>query len=107
MEEELKMKDLMELLNKANKELSKRARDYAESYRNYRITLSQKMVLERDKGTPVTILSDIVRGDKEVADAKYNEIVTEGLYRSCLEAINSYKLQIKILQERINKELEE
>ena len=30
------------------------------------------------------------------------EIITESLYKSCQEAINTYKLQIKILQAQIN-----
>ena len=100
------MNRLTELLNKANQELPKRAKEYAEAYKNYRIILSKEIILERDKGTPVTILVDIVKGKEEVATAKQNEIITEGLYRSCLEAINSFKLQIKVLQERINKDID-
>lgn len=106
MEEELELKKLRELLNKATTEYPKRCIEYAKYYKEYRMLLSKEMLSERDKGTPVTILSDIVRGKPNVAEAKEKEIITEGLYLSSKEAIQSYKLQIKILQERINKELE-
>ena len=36
--------------------------------------------------------------------ASEQEIIAETLYKSCQEAINSYKLQMKILQEQIEKE---
>ena len=107
MEEELTMRELLSLLRKANSEIPKRSKDFAQAYKQYRMILSKELILEREKGTPVTILPDIVRGKENVANAKEQEIITEGLYKSCLEAINSYKLQIKILQERINKELED
>lgn len=100
------MNKLTELLNKANQELPKRAREYAEAYTEYRMILSKEIIIERDKGTPVTILVDIVKGKEEVAIAKQSEIITEGLYKSCLEAINSFKLQIKVLQERINRDID-
>lgn len=106
MEEELELKKLIGLLNKANSELPKRAREYAYAYKQYRMILSKELLLERDKGTPVTIISDIVRGKESVANAKELEIITEGLYVSCKEAINSYKVQIKILKESINNEME-
>ena len=106
MEEELELKKLRELLNKATAEYPKRCIEYAKCYKEYRMLLSKEMLIERDKGTPVTILSDIVRGKPNVAEAKEKEIITEGFYLSSKEAIQSYKLQIKILQERINKELE-
>ena len=51
---------------------------------------------------PVTISYDIARGNEEVAKAKEQEIITECLYKSCQEAINVYKLKIKILQSQID-----
>jgi len=93
-----------ELLTKALEQFKQRGREYAEAYRNYRVLLAQELLRLKAEGTPVTIAYDIARGNKEVADAKEQEIITESLYKSCQEAINTYKLQIKILQEQINKE---
>ena len=104
MEELAEMKQLNTYLTTALEEYKKRGRAYAEAYKKYRILLSQELLRLKADGMPVTIAYDIARGKQEVADAKEQEIITECLYKSCQEAINTYKLQIKILQENINKE---
>ena len=104
MEELEKMNELNTLLTSALKEFKTRGRDYARAYKNYRIKVAQKLLQLKAEGMPVTIAYDIARGDEEVAKAKEQEIITETLYKSCQEAINTYKLQIKILQENINKD---
>lgn len=93
-----------ELLTKALEQYKQRGREYAKAYRDYRVLLAQELLRLKAEGMPVTIAYDIARGTKEVADAKEQEIINESLYNSCQEAINTYKLQIKILQEQINKE---
>lgn len=99
-----KMNELVNLLNKALGEYKKRGVEYANAYKNYRVAVAQELLKLRDIGTPVTIAYDIARGKEEIAEFKRQEIISESLYKSCQEAINSYKLQIKILQEQINKE---
>lgn len=98
------LKKLTELLNSALREYSKRGKEYAEAYRDYRVAVAKQLLELRDAGMPVTIAYDIARGNEYVADLKMKEIISESLYKSCQEAINTYKLQIKILQEQINKE---
>ena len=98
------MKQLNDLLKLALGEYKKRGMDYAKAYSNYRMKLAQELLRLKAEGMPVTIAYDIARGKEEIAKAKENEIITECLYKSCQEAINTYKLQIKILQEQINKE---
>ena len=104
MEEIQKMQELNIYLTTALAEYKKRGTDYAKAYKNYRILLSQELLKLKAEGMPVTIAYDIARGTEHVANAKEQEIITECLYKSCQEAINTYKLQIKILQENINKD---
>lgn len=104
MEEIQKMQELNNYLTAALGEYKKRGTDYAQAYKQYRILLSQELLRLKAEGMPVTIAYDIARGTENVANAKEQEIITECLYKSCQEAINTYKLQIKILQESINKE---
>lgn len=101
----LQMQELNELLSTALKEFKKRGREYATAYANYRKLVAIELLRLKAEGMPVTIAYDIARGKEEVANAKEQEIITECMYKSCQEAINTYKLQIKILQEQINKEL--
>lgn len=104
MEELEKMEELNTLLTSALKEFKIRGKEYARAYKDYRIKVAQKLLQLKAEGMPVTIAYDIARGDEEVAKAKEQEIIMEALYKSCQEAINTYKLQIKILQERMNKD---
>lgn len=92
------------LLDKALSEYKGRGVEYANAYKNYRVAVAKELLRLRDDGMPVTIAYDIARGNEEVAELKRQEIITESLYKSCQEAINSYKLQMKILQEQYNKE---
>ena len=104
MEELQKLNELNNYLTSALSEYKKRGKDYAEAYKKYRMLLSQELLKLKAEGMPVTIAYDIARGTEIVANAKEQEIITECLYKSCQEAINTYKLQIKILQENINKD---
>lgn len=104
MEEQIKLQELNNYLTSALSEYKVRGKEYAKAYKNYRILLSQELLKLKAEGMPVTIAYDIARGTEHVANAKEQEIITECLYKSCQEAINTYKLQIKILQENINKD---
>ena len=98
------MNRLKTLLNTALTEFKNRGMTYAKTYANYRKLLAQELLRLKAEGMPVTIAYDIARGKEEIANAKEQEIIAETLYKSCQEAINSYKLQMKILQEQIEKE---
>lgn len=98
------MNRLKNLLNKTLAELKDRGIIYAKAYASYRKLLAQELLKLKAEGMPATIAYDIARGKEEIANAKEQEIIAETLYKSCQEAINSYKLQMKILQEQIEKE---
>lgn len=100
----IELQGKISLLDAALKHLGKRGRGNAEAEQKYRVALAQKILLERDKGTPVTIISDICRGDAEIARLKFDRDCAEVTYKAALEAINVYKLQIKVLQETIDRE---
>lgn len=85
-------------------ELGKRGRKRAAAEQEYRVAYAQKILTERDKGTPVTIISDVCKGDKELARLRFERDVAETMYDAALEAIQVYKLGIRVLQEQINRE---
>ena len=74
------------LLDAAVQELGKRGRSYAQSEQEYRIALAKRILDERSKGTPVTIISDICRGDREIAKLRFERDCAEVVYKSALEA---------------------
>ena len=100
----IELTDKQRLLEIALGELGRRGRENANAEQAYRIALAQKILAERDRKTPVTIISDICRGDREIAKLKFNRDVAEVSYSAAMEAINVYKLAIKMLDGQINRE---
>ena len=44
------------------------------------------------------------RGNPEIAKLRFERDVAEVVYKSAMEAINGYKLQIKILNDQLDRE---
>lgn len=98
------LNNLSNKLSLSIKSLIKTGKDYAKAYTDYRIALAKELIRLKDDGMAVTIAYDVARGKPEIAKLKFNEIANEAAYKANLEAINSTKLQIKIIQNQIDKE---
>ena len=92
------------LLDAAIKQLGIRGKAYAQAEHDYRVAMRKKILEERAKGTPVTIISDLCRGDPEVAKLRLERDIALTVYESAQEAINGYKLQIRILDSQVERE---
>ena len=92
------------LLDMAIKQLGIRGKAYAQAERDYRIAMARKVMEEREKGTPVTIISDVCRGNPEIAKLRFERDCSEVVYKSAMEAINAMKLQIRILDAQVERE---
>ena len=66
--------------------------------------IKKELVKLKDEGYAITLAGDIARGKPEIARLKFNEISKEALYKANLESINATKLQIKILENQIERE---
>ena len=86
------------------KNLANSGKEYAEAYTKYRVKLAQELVKVRNDGTPVTLCSDLARGNIDVARAKFQEISKEAIYKANLESINAIKLRIKVVTNQLDKE---
>lgn len=104
----------MDLINELNnligkldisvKSLRKTGGDYAKAYTDYRVALAKELMILKEEGYAITLTGDIARGKPEIAKLKFKEISSEAIYKANQESINALKLQIKIIQEQINKE---
>lgn len=90
--------------DQALKQLSTRGKEYAEAERAYKVTLAQTMLKLRDEGEKTTTLKDIAYGDRQVSDLRMQRDIAEAMYKSAQEALNLYKLQIRVLQGQLDKE---
>ena len=98
------MSDLTKMLDNAVSAFARRGKDYAQAEHDYKIAMAEKILLLRADGYPVTIIPDLARGDKKVAKLRLDRDTKEVLYKSAGEAIQSYKLQMRILQDQIERE---
>ena len=99
--------ELNNLINKLDvsvKSLRKTGSEYAKAYTEYRVALAKELMILKEEGYAITLAGDIARGKPEIARLKFKEISTEAIYKANQESINALKLQIKIIQEQINKE---
>lgn len=76
----------------------------AENEAEYRMALRRLILAERDRGTPVTVISDICRGDPGIADLRRARDCSEALYRASQEAINVLKLRVRVVDAQIARE---
>ena len=79
--------------------------DLAEAEQKYKICLRQEALkLRAEKNMPVTLINQIIYGVPEVAKLRFDRDVKEAVYQANLEAINSIKLKLRILENQLNRE---
>lgn len=97
----IEIQNLRRTLNKAVYELRVRGQAKAEAERDYRVALATEILKHRDNKVPVTIINDICRGDKNIAELKLNRDIAETLYKTAEEKINATKLEIRIVENQL------
>lgn len=98
------MEALRKQLSVSIKELRKNGTDLAQKERDYKVLLRQEILKLRDEGMAVGIIDKICYGIPLVADKRFERDVAQTVYEANKEAINSLKLQIRIVQNVIDKE---
>ncbi len=103
--------DLMEDLNIKIKELNtsikslrKTGTEYAEAERAYKVCLRQECLKLRDEGMAIGMIDKTCYGIPSVAEARYLRDVAKTVYEANQEAINSLKLQLRLIESQINRE---
>jgi len=89
-------------LAELNGEIIKLGNQKSEAEYNYRLLKAKKIVELRYKKTPVTIISDLVKGDKEVAELKLKLDALEVLYDNKRENIRSLRDVMSVYQSILN-----
>lgn len=98
------MQSLRVMLDRAVLEAKERGKALAKNEHDYRVAKAKYILQQRTAGTPVTIISDLANGEPAIARLRMERDIAQALYDSSKEAINSYKLQIRIVQEQIQRE---
>lgn len=86
------------------KKLRETGSDYAEAERDYKITLRQEVLKLREQGEAIGVITLICYGIPEVAEKRFKRDVAEAIYKANLEAINTLKLQIRLIENQEDRE---
>ena len=92
------------LLDNSIKMLRKTGSEYAKAYTDYRVALAKELLILKNEGYAITLAGDIARGKPEIAHLKFEEISKEAIYKANMESINVLKLQIKVLENQLERE---
>lgn len=86
------------------KQLRANGANFAQTEKDYKILLRKHCLQMRAEGMPVGLIEKTCYGVPEVAEARFNRDAAEAVYKANLEAINSLKLQMRLLESQIARE---
>lgn len=86
------------------RQLRKSGTDYAEAERAYKVLLRQECLKLRNEGMAIGLIDKCAYGIPSVADARFRRDVAEAVYKANLEAINSTKLQLRLIENQLQRE---
>jgi len=87
------------------KELRKSGTAYAEAERAYKVKLRETALRLRSQDMAVGMINMTVYGVPEVAELRFKRDCCEAVYKANVEAINAIKLEIRIINEQLSREL--
>lgn len=91
-------------LNVCIREMRKSGTAYAQAEREYKIKLREWCLKLRAQDMPVGLIDKTCYGIPEVADLRFKRDVAETVWKANQEAVNSTKLQIRILDAQLARE---
>lgn len=104
MDLQIELQKQVELLQKSLEKLKETGRTYAESERDYKVLLRQEVLKLRDEGQAIGVITLICYGIPSVAEARFKRDCAESIYKANQEAINTYKLKIRLIESQIGRE---
>ena len=104
MELDIELMQKNKQLEASIKELRKSGTAYAQAEKDYKVLLRQECLKLRDEGMAIGMIDKTCYGIPSVAEARFKRDVSETIYKANLEAINSVKLQLRLIEAQINRE---
>lgn len=104
MDLQLELQNQVALLQKSLESLKITGREYATAQRDYKVIIRQEVLKLRAQGEAIGVIQLICYGIPTVAESRFKRDVAEAVYKANQEAINTYKLKIKLLEAQIQRE---
>lgn len=86
------------------KQLRANGTEYAQAERDYKVLLRQECLKLRDQGMAIGLIDKTCYGIPSVAEARFRRDVAETVYKANQEAIQSIKLQMRLIEAQIDRE---
>ena len=86
------------------KELRNSGTNYAQAEKDYKVLLRSECLKLRDEGMAIGMIDKTCFGIPSVAEARFKRDVAEAVYKANLEAINSIKLQMRLIESQLQRE---
>ena len=77
---------------------------YAQAEKEYKMLLRQECLKLRDEGMAIGMIDKTCYGIPVVAEARFKRDVAEAVYKANMEAINSTKLQLRLIENQLQRE---
>lgn len=88
-------------LNKSNTELKTLGLKKAQTERNYKVKQAEEILKLRTEKYPATLIMELVKGNKEVAELRLQRDVSENAYFVCLDGIDNLRLEIELIKNKL------
>lgn len=98
------LNDLSVKLRESVSYMRRAGENYARAQNAYKTAINQEYLKLRADGMPVTMISQIVHGQPDVAPKLLERDISEALYKTAQENIQAIKLQMRILENQIDRE---
>ena len=98
------LENLQQQLSKSLKQLRTNGIKYAEAEKEYKIAVNKKALELRSEDMPVTLINQVIYGYQDIAQLRFLRDSAEVIYNANKEAIMTIKLQIRIVENQIERE---
>jgi len=86
------------------KSLRKTGTEYAKAEKEYKMAVCKKVLELKDSGMAATLIQLTIYGYEEIANLRFKRDSAEVIYKANQESINGLKLEIRVLEEQVNRE---
>lgn len=86
------------------RQLRKSGTDYAQAEHDYKVLLRTECLKLRDEGMAIGMIQMTAYGIPQVAELRMKRTICEATYKANLEAIASIKLQMRLIENQIQRE---
>lgn len=95
------MNKLRKELNNTITEINRLGYEKAKAEYIYRVSLAKEIMINREKGLPATLNSDVSRGNEVVAKYKFDRDKMESLHDATYERLRAIKIEIAIVTDQM------